>query len=154
MLSDGFFRIGDYIWDWGSKKWIKCKEHHHMSHFKDYHKTNDYDRKEWLNNGNECKEENKNYWKDYHDMTKKHWKDYKNESKKFWEMNKEEMKNKWMDECQKNINTINHNCKINEGCWCEKCPYYNKTKSANDNNSENVSKNEDKSEIGKDTTKN
>lgn len=46
MFSEGLFRIGDYIWDWSSKQWVKCKEHH-MDHMKHYYVTNNSDRKDW-----------------------------------------------------------------------------------------------------------
>lgn len=65
-------------------------------------------------------------------------------------MNKEEMKKKWMDECKKNENYRYHNCKGNQGPWCENCPYYNKTTATNDNNG-NYS--EDRTENTLDTTK-
>lgn len=72
-------------------------------------------------------------------------------------MKKEEMKKKWMDESKKNGNNLYHNCKENQGPWCENCPYYNKTISTNDNKdnySENKSKNKDNTKNTLDITNN
>lgn len=91
MLSDGFFRIGDYIWDWGSKKWIKMvKEHEEKS--KKY-----FDEEYWNNRY----KNNGEYWKkwseNYKNVTKKHWEEYMKDFKKYWEMNKNNMTQEWKD---------------------------------------------------------